>query len=468
MPATKLRKDVIKPGVYYPSGGEPREVTRSEIDRWNANHARLTAKGYRVPLWMQHPGKDERKSWPMTEAKAKELNVESDPWFIGFLDGFEVDKESGLLSLEYTEQDGRKAKALSTMNASVSPQFGPWKDDEKEDYDGIVGHVAVTKKPVNKDQLDRFESVTEKTLAFGLPEEVCVFGMDDEVPPEKSKKFKKRPVDDKLADPQNSDPASTDEQPDEEESGDPINDENGDGVPDEQQKEASPEVVQAATDLVLSLLKTMTQEQLMSALKGLLDNATATSGQDGEGEDTDSDPDFQTSPVTVSMSEDDMAEIDDLKAQVQQFGDREAASQKRITALRLKDFNREQGLTRAGIESAVGEGRMSVADGKKLVDELATFQFSEENENGEAGIAGINQRLEWSKSIPKGTFFSDQQRVQQFGYTTVPVQQTGAGYFTDTGNVTESPEQEAAALAAMASGNYAALDAIAAGQIPAK
>ena len=176
-----LRKDVIRPGVYLPADGEPRKVTQEEINRWVENHKKLTEKGYHVPLFMTHPRQDERHSWPV-KADALE-DLKNDPWFLGTVKGYSVDKD-GVLQVEYDEDDERRAKKLMARNAAVSPQFGPWTDpdDPSSKWDGIIGHIAVTKKPVNKNQKDRFEAVTEKVLAFGLPDHVCVFGLDDYVP----------------------------------------------------------------------------------------------------------------------------------------------------------------------------------------------------------------------------------------------------------------------------------------------
>lgn len=176
-----LRKDVIRPGVYMPADGEPRRVTQEEINRWVENHKKLTEAGYRVPLYMTHPGQHERHSWPMREKQLE--SVKDDPWFLGTVKGYAVDKD-GVLQVEYEDEDEKRAKRLTTKNAAVSPQFGPWidPDDPSSKWDGIIGHIAVTKRPVNKNQTDRFEAVTSKVLAFGLPERVCVFGLDDAVP----------------------------------------------------------------------------------------------------------------------------------------------------------------------------------------------------------------------------------------------------------------------------------------------
>lgn len=151
----RLQKDVIAPGVYS-KGNSVFVVTDRDTSRWASNHQQLSAAGYKVPVWFEHPQTSDVKAYPVHKDDAVSLkSYEDDTYFAGWADELFAD-DKHTLHVNHDPQDDKLHRRLSETGAFVSPQFGPWVDKAGKRYDSIISHIAITRKPVRKNQGSRF------------------------------------------------------------------------------------------------------------------------------------------------------------------------------------------------------------------------------------------------------------------------------------------------------------------------
>ncbi len=153
---TTLQKDVIAPGVYA-KGKSVFVVKDTDVQTWDANHTQLSADGYKVPVWFEHPDQGDKKAYPVHSEDTRQIaDFKNDTYFAGWAEDLFADSK-GVLQVKHSPDTPELASKLKKTGAFVSPQYGPWTDKlNGKKYDSIVSHIALTRKPVRKNQNSRF------------------------------------------------------------------------------------------------------------------------------------------------------------------------------------------------------------------------------------------------------------------------------------------------------------------------
>lgn len=153
-----LRKDVIGPNRVYQKNRNAWVVSADEVAEMNRSVSEIQSRGFRIPVWMEHPAVTDWRSFPIPEEKAEE--AEKDPWFVGWVTSGNIGTD-GTLNLDFSADDGL-AERLKGIGTFVSPQYGQF-DKNGPKLRQAVHHLALTRNPVNTHQTNRFTPVEENS-----------------------------------------------------------------------------------------------------------------------------------------------------------------------------------------------------------------------------------------------------------------------------------------------------------------
>lgn len=185
--ATKLTKDLMKPGVYR-KGSTLVPITGERLSSWDVGQKQLRDAGYRVPVWMEHTAIDDHERGYPVKNPVKIAAIEKSPMFVGWLDDINYDQSKNLAMHTLNALSDDTAAKMQETGVGVSPQFGPWKDDDGNTWNDVVHHVALTMKPVNPDQSLKFTPAQFSQMLTGMlagePNQVHRFSIDEEISPE--------------------------------------------------------------------------------------------------------------------------------------------------------------------------------------------------------------------------------------------------------------------------------------------
>ena len=223
-------------------------------------------------------------------------------------------------------------------------------------------------------------------------------------------------------------------------------------------------VSKKASDLVSELLKKLPGDKVLDALMGLLQSVKTGSGGDGDADDKDPDS-IESAPITVQMGDDEMAgEADknvdktkELETKVQQFGKENALLKRQVLELKLGEHDRNKAGILADIVGCENAGQITKVDADAMRQALSTVQFSEDDKH-KSVTQPLADKVKWHQSLPKGTFWSDAEKVQQFGVETHDVSK--GGFFSPENDRELSAEELEATCKAFNSGDYSALDSV--------
>lgn len=411
MPTT-LRKDALKAGNYR-KGDEKIVVPEALVQRLNDNTKLLESRGYRNAFWMEHPGKGDRKGAPMKIGTQLAADAERDPFFAGWVKQH-VLGDDGMVRVEVEPQSDDQAGKLIESGGFVSPQFGPFKDEEGNEYDHVFMHHALTRKPVNRGQSRTFEPVQPKTIrnAAEIAEPVQ-FSLDD---------F----------------------EPDEDDADDPtivqLSDDDAAGGGESKPKpkadgecsEACKATIEALAAFKVTVDPSSPIAKHREGLAELLSTVSRMAAhQERENEamakDTESKAGNGTasvaeSPVVVTMSEGEAAAKGGAAAAVAHTDPKDVVQMSEFTALKSRNSKLEALATNGQrkeygrrIEAALSSGRCTPDRAKAMTDLANTHQFSDSDDKSELDI-----RLEVIEELPAGAVWTDEEKVVKFSALEAP------------------------------------------------
>lgn len=147
--AKKFKKAALSTGTRFSPDGKV-EITPERLKHWQAEHARMKANGYEVPISWDHADTLEKLS-PIKKRSAKDT--------VGFLDKIELAPDGKSVELHLDVTDPRGAEQAEANRVYVSPVILPeWKDGAGNVYKDIVAHCDFVNFPVDHTQ-GPFEAV---------------------------------------------------------------------------------------------------------------------------------------------------------------------------------------------------------------------------------------------------------------------------------------------------------------------
>lgn len=435
----KFVKDILKPGVYR-KGDKVIKVTSDDLRHWKANFDEMKARNYRVPVPWDHPASDDEMGHPVNAKDRERLRQrEMSRMNAGWVESLSFDAE-GTLQAELNIPREEDAAKLSEIGSYVSPQFGKWGE-----YTNCLSHIALTVKPVAKNQTSKFhpvEAPTQFSVLDLVSESVIQMSladleqMGDGCHPNQTQMDNSGST--------QAPPAHNPHQP-------PGQNPNADPNAQEGMKDvmrlkhslmAHGIDVRDETandpDLLHALLMAATQHH--DGKRDEKKEAMKTQGKPGErpmtpgqNETSTKDQPIEEEKTVVTMSEADQKQLSELLAERD-----EAKAELRKLAVLNERLLAEQTKTKRGdyvrrIDSLVQFSQCDAPTAQKLYEIAGTYQFSDHGD----GFANLDIRLETLEANPKGTFLTTEQKIQQFS---VVEEQKGA-FFTG-GNIEDSISDE--------------------------
>lgn len=162
----KFWKDIIAPGVQVLPDGSLLKVTESDVAHWRDTMARMKEKGIKIPVPWEHPDRSDPLGKPMSRNEMRSRNRELAKLNAGWVDDFRIGDDGSLeVCMDIPMEDD--AKRLEQVGGYVSPAISKGFIDSRGDvWENAITHVALTSKPVIKDQRDRFTPADSNTLTL--------------------------------------------------------------------------------------------------------------------------------------------------------------------------------------------------------------------------------------------------------------------------------------------------------------
>lgn len=379
-----VSKDVIKPGVYF-AGGRRHTVTRDHLDAFVRNFQEMRESKMKVPVPWEHPATSNQEAFPTEndeEIKRRERHRLNSGWVEKlYLDGDVLKAEMNL-----REEDASK---LSEIGGFVSPQFGTFVDGRGRRWDNTITHIALTNRPINDDQSDKFELV-QFSLADIQGDEMA----DDDV---------KEPV--------------AEEEPKETESSLPE-------AQPEAAKDLWPEIREALAKLGILIPDTAKVTGDLDVLLAAIASSGASRNSDeGDKNEAEEKPDgsvpadVREENQTVTMS------IEAMQGEI-------ASLREQVTISRRSGY-----LSR--IDDLLTTGRITAGKAAALKNGLTSYQFSKEGTADEK----LESTLSIYEELPQGAYWTDDEKLKNFSVK----EESNSEFFSVDGGVNDKRAEELAA-----------------------
>lgn len=169
-----VEKEIIRPGSYFyidEKTSQPRrlDVDGKSIDYWLESGQKMLAAGLSVPVPFEH--QPEAKPLSAAEKSANTLKNNA-----GWVNGYQKkkikdgDKEIDALFATLDIADPAIAKKLPNTIRWTSPWFSSFTAGDGQDYQGVIGHVALTTRPRITKQQPFANSGAALSLALPSPQ----------------------------------------------------------------------------------------------------------------------------------------------------------------------------------------------------------------------------------------------------------------------------------------------------------
>lgn len=379
-----VRKDVLKPGKYF-KGGRTHTVTREDLASFVENFRAMKDANIRVAVPWEHPRGDDGEAYPAVhddEVARRERSRLNAGWVKDlFLDGDTLIAEADL------KEDA--ASSLQQIGGFVSPQFGTFTDGKGRRWDRAISHIALTTRPVNLDQSERFELVQ-----FSL-EDLEGDGMDDEVEKSPESEAEETKPESSLPTPPAEEPAEKDLWPE-------IRTELaalGIMVPD---------TVKITGDLDALLAAIASSRASRNSERAEVETEKPEEKPEPEAGKDEIPSDVKEEQTTVSMS------VDVLVGE--------------LTKARRDAYN-------ARVEGLVKSGRLTTQKADLLKNAVGSYQFSADDKSAEQDL---EFKLKVYEELPEGAFWSDEEKLASFS---VKEHQNGS-FFTADGEISDERAEE--------------------------
>lgn len=379
-----VRKDVLKPGKYF-KGGREHTVTREDLSAFVENFRSMRDANIRVAVPWEHPKGDDGEAYPAVydeEVARRERSRLNAGWVKDlFLDGDTLTVEADL------KDDA--AASLQQIGGFVSPQFGTFVDGKGRRWDRAISHIALTTRPVNLDQSERFELVQ-----FSL-EDLEGDGMDDELEKSPDAQAEAEKPESSLPDPPAEDAAEKDLWP-------------------EIRTELSalgimvPDTVKITGDLDALLAAIASSRASRDSERAEVETEKPAEKPEAEEEKDTVPSDVKEEQTTVSMS------VDLLMNELTK--------------------SRRDGYV-ARVEGLAKSGRISTQNADLLKNAVSSYQFSVGDKSSERDL---EFKLKVYEELPEGAFWSDEEKLASFSVK----EHRNGSFFTADGEISDERAEE--------------------------
>lgn len=390
----KFRKAILKTGTYHSPDGKV-EVTPERLQHWAGEFSRMKAAGQVVPIDWDHAS-DPAQLQPLSLEDFQRKH--SAACAVGHLEEFHLaeDGQSAEVLLDVRQPKAAESAELNTCY--VSPVLFPsWKDGAGNEYRDVITHVDFVSHPVDHSQ-GPFAPVEPTMIACALRMSLStnIYRLGD-VPmdPEKLNK-----------------PEDDDEDEGAEDAADAAAPPADAGTTDAQTGNTSStlqDVVNALAKFNVILQSGTTADNLLDRLHAALLTAAAHQAKDKapttNGSDNQSPPAVVQDPGFATMS-----------AQAQ-------------AAIAYAERQHRAGIGRR-LEKLCKSGRCTPAELKDWQEKLPAVKLSLGADGTPQAVAEVEQFINHREAVPKGTFWTDEQRLSLAPRTVVDPPEAMRGELT--------------------------------------
>jgi len=388
-------KDVIKPGVYF-AGGRSHTVTPEHLDSFVRNFKEMRQSNMKVPVPWEHPATTNQEAFPADEENAEEVaRRERHRLNSGWVEDLYVDEDGTLKTkMNLREEDARK---LSEIGGFVSPQFGTFIDGRGRTWNNAITHIALTNRPINDDQSDKFELVQ-----FSLADIQGDKMADDDV--EKQ-------------------PAETPEPEEKEETESSLPE-----APSESPKDLWPEIREALSKLGIMIPDTA---KVTGDLDVLL-AAIASSGASRDSERSEAEGDLKNSDDdgTGKVPADVREETQTVSMSIEEMNGEIASLREQVTISRRNGY-----LSR--IDDLLTTGRITATKAAEMKNGLTSYQFSKEG----TADKQLETVLSVYEELPQGAYWTADEKVKNFSVK----EERASSFFNDGDDISDEEADKLAA-----------------------
>lgn len=360
----KFRKTVLRVGTYKAPEGDV-DVTPERLRHWESEFARMTAASQVVPMhWDHSPDPEALVPVPMDvfHDEVKRTKHRSAANSVGRLESFKVAPDGQSAEIEYRTLTPSATEKVEANAVSVSPVIYPeWKDGAGNAYSDCITHMDLVVHPVDHSQSPA--QPVACAIRMGL-EPQKIYRMATE-PPEDEEGKKK---------PEGEDGTKN-----------PDGDGDGDGKKpgDDGGATTVPELIEALGKLDIVLPENTNATNFIDRLHTALLTAAA---HEGIGEDTEGEP-----------------TVDDPQIATMSLQARQAVAY----------AERQHRETVGGrLHKLLEEGRCTPAEYEAQKANLGVVKLSLDDK-GEPQSSKLEDWIESRASVPRGTFWDDEQKLRR-------------------------------------------------------
>jgi len=405
----------MRPGIYR-KGNQAIVVEKADLTQMQSSIEKIKQAGYRIPAWMEHPGRKEPLAYPIKADDAEAIQqAESDPYFSGWVESGTLDQTSMFhVDIDPEESIGKRLEKTGTY---VSPQFGRFKLPDGTILENALHHIALTRNPVNPKQSSDF---IPKKSESGVDHRS---DSEQNSSPLQMSKISEALDDDEILRFSLGDAAVPNQQTP-----------NSNGTTDQGTGNLLAKLTEALQAMGIQLAADSpilkdpeSMGRVLSMIVDMTAQASRNVGMQANqmGGNPNQPPTEQATVIAMSKETPETPEVktpvDDINVvQMSQLKTTVVAQQSRIDSLMAEISNNRRKSYNDRIDACVRSGRCSSAKGEALKNTASTYQFSGTGDDK----SELDTILGLIEEYPEGAMFTPDERAKQFSEKEIPISGT--------------------------------------------